>query len=77
MKSYLPADYVQLITYTLFFNTELGRPYIRFELCLFVIYSCEMEKRDILITLQFSPISHYFTGHALSDLEENRTDHET
>ena len=58
MKGYLSADNVQLAMCTLLYNTGLGRPYIKFELCPFAMYSCVMEKKDILVTFQFSPISH-------------------
>ena len=68
MKGYLSAVYVQLVMETVLYNIGSGRPYIKFELCRF------MEKKDFLVTYQFTPI---FTGHASSDLKENLTDHVT
>ena len=44
MKGYLLGDYVQLVLYTLLYNTGLGKPNIKFELCPFANYSCVMEK---------------------------------
>ena len=77
IKGYLSVDYVQLVTYNLLCDTELGRPYVKYELGLFAIYSFVMEKRDTVVTFQFSPISYKITGHASSELEENLKDHVT
>ena len=45
MKGYMPVDYEQLVMLTLLYNTGLGRPYIKLELCPLANYSCVMEKR--------------------------------
>ena len=70
MNIYLPVGYVQLVMYTLLYNKGLGRPLIKFELYLFVIYCRVMEIEGVFL-------SHFMsrknTAHVSSDLEENLT----
>ena len=53
MKGYMPADYNQQVMCTILYYAGFGRPYIKFELNPFAIYSCVLEKAIFMLYSMF------------------------
>ena len=73
MKGYLPADYIQLVMCVPYTTTQDRGGLITCRIRTLSVCNSQLRhgKRGIRIIFHFSPMSHLFTGHASSGLEEN------